>query len=83
MYLNNSSAESWKDFESSYVTRLEERYAADPTPFNDLADLAVDENVYLGCSCPTAKNPDVQRCHTVLALKFMKQRYPSLNVEFP
>ncbi len=82
-YLNDPSPKAWKEFSASYVRSLEVRYAADPTPFDDLADLAVNEDVYLGCSCPTVKNPDVRRCHTVLALKFMKQRYPDLEVEFP
>jgi len=62
---------------------LEERWEADPTPFNDLAGLAIGEDVYIGCSCPTTKNPEVNHCHTVLALKFMKERYPALEVEFP
>ena len=32
---------------------------------------------------PPAKNPDVQRCHTVLALRFMMKRYPQLEVLLP
>ncbi len=82
-YLANPSTEAWKKFESSYLRCLDERRKADRTPFDDLADLAIAENVYIGCSCPTVKNPDVKRCHTVLALKFMKERYPDLKVEFP
>ncbi len=82
-YLANPSTEAWKRFKSSYLRNLEERWEADPTPFNDLAGLATGENVYIGCSCPTAKNPEVKHCHTVLALKFMKERYPALEVEFP
>lgn len=82
-YLANPSTETWKTFESSYLRSLQERWKADPTPFDNLADLATSENVYIGCSCPTAKNPDVRRCHTFLALKFMKERYPALEVEFP
>ena len=82
-YLANPSTETWKEFKASYLRCLEDRWEGDSTPFDDLADLAIAENVYLGCSCPTAKNPDVQRCHTVLALKFMKGRYPDLKVEFP
>jgi hypothetical protein len=39
--------------------------------------------VYLGCSCPSRANPDVQRCHTVLALQFMKKKYPKLRVVLP
>jgi len=82
-YLANPSLEAWKKFESHYLRNLGERCQADPTPFDDLADLATAENVYVGCSCPTVKNPDVKRCHTVLALKFMKVRYPALEVVFP
>ena len=82
-YLANPTTEAWKKFESSYLRCLDERREADPTQFDDLADLAIAENVYIGCSCPTVKNPDVKRCHTVLALKFMKERYPALKVEFP
>jgi hypothetical protein len=47
------------------------------------ADLANNNDVYLGCSCPTKRNPDVNRCHTVLALRFMKRKYPGLKVEIP
>jgi uncharacterized protein YeaO (DUF488 family) len=82
-YLADPAAEAWQEFASSYLRTLDQRWAADPTPFDDLADLAAGQNVYLGCSCPTAKNPDVNHCHTVLALKFMQQRYPALDVEFP
>ncbi len=82
-YLANPSPEVWRKFESSYLQSLEDRWHVDPAPFDDLANLAAAENVYIGCSCPTAKNPDVGHCHTVLALKFMKGRYPDLKVEFP
>ncbi len=82
-YLANPTTEAWKKFESGYLRNLEHRYQADPTPFDELADLATSENVYIGCSCPTVKNPDVKRCHTVLALKFMKERYAALEVAFP
>ena len=82
-YLANPSTEAWKRFEFSYFRTLEERWEADATPFDDLAAVATGENVYIGCSCPTAKNPDVKRCHTVSALKFMKERYPALGVEYP
>ncbi len=82
-YLANPSAKAWNKFKSSYLRSLKERWTADPTPFDDLANLATTEDVYLGCSCPTVKNPDVHHCHTVLALKFMNERYAALKVEFP
>ena len=82
-YLADPSTDAWGRFESRYLRILEQRWQAEATPFDELAELAASENVYLGCSCPTAKNPDVARCHTVLALKFMQARYPALEVEFP
>ena len=81
-YLGNPTSKAWKEFAAKYLRNLEERYEDDPTPFDELADLAMDRDVYIGCSCPTAKNPDVKHCHTVMALKFMKEHYPALEVEF-
>jgi hypothetical protein len=60
---------------------LAARFADDRTPFDELAELARDNDVWLGCSCPTAKQPDVRRCHTTLALTFMKQHYRDLDVQ--
>jgi hypothetical protein len=82
-YLANPTSRSWKKFASEYLRNLDIRYSTDATPFDSLANLATAENVYIGCSCPTAKNPEVNHCHTVLALKFMKEHYPALKVEFP
>ena len=82
-YLAHPTLKIWKKFESEYLRNLDERYEADPAPFDNLATLASTENVYIGCSCPTAKNPNVQHCHTVLALRFMKEHYPALEVLFP
>ena len=82
-YLAKPTSTAWRKFESEYLRNLDTRYEVDSTPFDNLADLASTENVYIGCSCPTAKNPDVKHCHTVLALKYMKKRYPALAVEFP
>ena len=82
-YLTEPTSTNWKKFETEYVRSLEARYSEDPTPFDQLAETASAKNVYIGCSCPTAKNPDVHRCHTVLALKFMREHYPDLDVEFP
>lgn len=82
-YLAEPSPTAWKKFSAQYVRDLDERYEQDPTPFDHLADLASENDVYIGCSCPTAKNPDVKHCHTMLALKFMKEHYPAVEVEFP
>ena len=49
-------------------------------PFDGLARRP---DVYLGCSCPTKTNPDVRRCHTWLALEFIRERCPELDVRFP
>ena len=46
-YLANPTTEAWKKFESSYLRSLERRCEADPAPFDDLADLATAQNVYL------------------------------------
>lgn len=82
-YLADPTSEAWKKFASEYLKTLSHRYEEDTTPFDDLADLAAAEDVHIGCSCPTVKNPDVKHCHTVLALKFMKEHYPAIEVEFP
>ena len=71
------------EFEAEYQRLLHERYQQNPAPFDELAGLAREQNVFLGCSCPTKKNPDVNRCHTVLALRFMQQQYPELDIELP
>ena len=82
-YLAEPSENAWKKFAAAYMKTVTQRWNDDPTPFDELAELAHSNDVYLGCSCPTAKNPNVQHCHTVLALEFMQARYPNLNVEYP
>jgi uncharacterized protein YeaO (DUF488 family) len=82
-FLANPSVDQWHEFAAQYRHALDERYRNDPAPFDELAALAGKADVYIGCSCPTQKNPDVNHCHTVLALHFMKQRYPDLSVKFP
>ncbi len=72
-----------KVFAKAYRALLEERFATDRAPFDQLATMARDEDVYIGCSCPTSKQPDVMRCHTVLALRFMRERYRTLDVRVP
>lgn len=81
--LGHDDAASWRDFAAAYRKLLAERFAHDRAPFDDLAELARRERVYLGCSCPTARQPDVRRCHTSLALAFMKEKYPDLEVVEP
>lgn len=74
---------AWRAFAKEYRALLGARFRDDRAAFDAIAARARTEDVYLGCSCPTAKNPDVRRCHTVLALAFMKERYPELDVRMP
>ena len=73
----------WEQFRQDYRRLAAERFEQDRRPFDALAQLARREDVYLGCSCPTKKNPDVYHCHTVLALEFMHEHYPDLEIVFP
>lgn len=75
--------EAWRAFEKEYKALLAQRFKTERAAFDDLAELARNEDVWFGCNCPTAKNPDVRRCHTVLALEFMKKHYPDLDVRLP
>jgi hypothetical protein len=71
------------EFRVDYLALIAARFAEDPRPFDQLAQRARHQEVYLGCSCPTKKNPDIRHCHTWLALEFMAERYPDLAVVFP
>ena len=82
-FLASPSEAAWKTFRSDYLGLLASRFKEDREPFDALADLARETDVYIGCNCPTTKNPDVQRCHTVLALAFMQQRYSDLKIVLP
>jgi hypothetical protein len=77
------SAAAWQTFQSAYQGLLETRFDDDRTPFDTLAGQAAAGTVYIGCSCPTAANPNVDHCHTVLALSFMEKHYPELTVVYP
>lgn len=82
-FLAQPDAGAWRSFAAGYRALLARRFAADPRPFAALADRARREDVWLGCSCPTAKNPDVRRCHTVLALAFFAERFPDVGIAWP
>lgn len=82
-FLEDPAAASWEEFRAEYLALLAKRWADDSTPFDALAERARHDDVFLGCSCPTRKNPDVRQCHTTAALQFMKQRYPDLDVVMP
>jgi hypothetical protein len=81
--LAHANAQTHAKFAHAYNALLAGRFAEDRAPFDALAALAAETNVYLGCSCPSRANPDVQRCHTVLALRFMHKKYPKLQVVLP
>jgi hypothetical protein len=74
---------AWGAFADAYRALLEVRFAEDPAAFEGIAQTAQSESVWLGCNCPTKKNPDVRRCHTWLALSFFAERFPGLRVDFP
>jgi uncharacterized protein YeaO (DUF488 family) len=82
-FLTNTTNEGWHEFAERYRQALEKRFEEDRSPFDGLAELASANDVFLGCSCPTQNNPDVRHCHTVVALRFMKKRYPKLAVQYP
>jgi hypothetical protein len=77
------SAKNFRRFARDYQKTLARRFAADRTPFDALAERALREDVFIGCNCPTAWNPDVRRCHTAFALAFMRKKYPRLRVAAP
>lgn len=70
-------------FANAYRRSLQERFAADSSAFEALADAAREGDVYLGCSCPTKRQPDVMRCHTVLALRFFAEHFDDIDVRMP
>ena len=82
-YLSSPTPKAWAQFKRDYLELVEGRFHENRAPFDTLARAAKDTDVYIGCSCPTKKNPDVEHCHTTLALRFMKRRYPKLRVVFP
>jgi uncharacterized protein YeaO (DUF488 family) len=81
--LADGSAVSFARFERGYRELLARRFERERKRFDELAALARRENVYLGCNCPTSAQPDVQRCHTRLALAFLHETYPDLDVRMP
>jgi hypothetical protein len=82
-FLASPDASAWTAFAAEYRATIERRHRKDRRPFDDRAALARGHDVYLGCNCPTKKNPDVNRCHTMLALRFMQASYADLDVRFP
>ena len=82
-FLAAPSVAAWRAFRKAYWDELERRYRKNREPFHELADLAGESDVFIGCSCPTNANPRVDHCHTFVALEFMKSKYPDLPIEFP
>src|SRR6185503_14720931 len=79
-FLKHPDAAAWRRYTVAYLALLERRFAADRAAFDALAAEARAGDVYVGCNCPTKKNPNVKQCHTYLALGFMKKKYPKLEV---
>jgi uncharacterized protein YeaO (DUF488 family) len=82
-YLADPTNAAWRTFKRKYLAILDMRFRENRTPFDDLARRAAENNVFLGCNCPTKKNPVLGHCHTYLALGFMKKHYPRLKVVIP
>lgn len=83
VFASDGGEAAWAAYAADYRALLEARALEDQAPFDRLATFARWHDVFLGCSCPSSNNPDVLRCHTVLALRFMKERYPDLDVRLP
>ena len=81
--LRDGTDAAFRRFAREYTAELEARFRQNRAGFDELAETARHADVYLGCSCPSRANPDVQRCHTTLALAFMKKKYPNLRVVSP
>ena len=82
-YLAAPSEAAWRRFAKDYRKLLAQRFAEDRRPFDQIAELARETDVWLGCNCPTKKNPNVEHCHTWLALEFFRKHYPELDVRMP
>ena len=50
---------AWTEFARRYRQLLADRFEVDRAPFDALAEAARQRDVFLGCSCPTARQPDV------------------------
>src|SRR3954453_16233446 len=57
--LDDPSAASFHRFQRGYLALLAQRFDDERERFDELARLARRENVYLGCNCPSARQPDV------------------------
>jgi hypothetical protein len=82
-FLQEPSDAAFAAFRAGYLRLLQERFHSERAAFDELREQARSSDVFLGCNCPTAKQPDVRRCHTYLALGFLAERYPDLEVHWP
>jgi uncharacterized protein YeaO (DUF488 family) len=82
-YLAAPSEAAWRRFAKQYRELLAQRFAEDRGPFDEIAELARETDVHLGCSCPTKKNPNIEHCHTWLALEFFRRHYRDVDVRMP
>jgi hypothetical protein len=80
-YLKNVSESAWRRYERLYRQILAKRFLGNRKLFDKLAAMARARDVFLGCYCPTKTNPNPDHCHTRLALKFMKEKYPDLDID--
>lgn len=81
-YFACPSQTAWNVYEKQYLSLLSGRFGARQAEFDTFAELARMADVFVGYSCPTVKNPEVYKWHTILALRFMKNKYPWLYVRF-
>ncbi|WP_437746538.1 hypothetical protein WME73_17200 [Sorangium sp. So ce302] len=79
-FLSDPSQAGFKRFRAAYLAVLDERFAEQRERFDALAEEARQGDVFLGCNCPTAHQPDVRHCHTWLALEYFARKYPDLDV---
>src|SRR5262245_43175129 len=56
--LADPSQQSYARFARAYQKLLDARFAAERARFDELAALARQSDVYLGCNCPTTRQPD-------------------------
>jgi len=83
VYLAAPSDDAWQRYRDAYMALIEERFRENRKHFDQLADLARENDVFIGCSCPTIANPKIDHCHTYLALEFMRSKYPKLRIKMP
>lgn len=82
-FLRDPSSAGFERFRAGYLELLSRRFDEERERFDAIAEQAREGDVFLGCNCPTAKQPDVARCHTTLALRFFAEHYPRLRVRLP